>query len=92
MQKRSQTEQVIKNQKRNRSNEYKFELLEAYCIGELKTKDLEEKFKIGNVHSRVRGFRKELVKYPEWKEKLDEKGIPTDLGVQLNKGCLKKRN
>ena len=92
LQKRSQTEQVIKNQKRNRSSEYKFELLEAYCIGELETKDLEEKFKIGNVHSRVRGFRKELVKYPQWKEKLDEIGIPTDLGVPLSKGCLKKRN
>ena len=92
LEKRSQVEQVIKKQKKNRSDDFKFELLEAYCIGDLETKDLEEKFNIENVHSRVRGFRKDLVKLSQWKKKLDEIGIPTDLEVKLNKGCLKKRN
>ena len=92
LEKRKQLEKVIKNQKISRTKEFKFQLLEAFCIGELKAKDLEEKFNIGNVHSRVRGFRQELIKDPEWKKKMDEIGIPTDREVKLNWGCLKKRN
>ena len=73
-----------------RSNEVKFEIIKDF-VSDIPTKEIEEKYDIKSVHSRVRKFREQLVrdKDEKWKNLLEIEGISIDLNIPLKKGNIK---